>query len=176
MLKRFEEIGSVKNHTIPRRLLSVTVEEKALDIAKSFVEDQRLSIRKAAQQHDTSRISVQRILKWIKFHPYKIPLVQELNEDDFDETNFVSRDFMMQRIDGEPNFLFNIFFLDEAIFEVNGNVNRYNCRDYGLIKKSSLDTTDTYTTSKKTERLGRCLKQYIDRAIFYWRQFDISKI
>jgi len=33
---------------------------------------------------------------------------------------------MMQRINEEPNFLFNIVFSDEATFEVNGNVNRYN--------------------------------------------------
>jgi len=48
-MKRFEEIGSVKNCTIPGRLLSATVKEKALDVAQSFVEDQRPSIRKAAQ-------------------------------------------------------------------------------------------------------------------------------
>jgi len=54
-----------------------------MDVAQYFVEDQRLSIRKEAQQNDTSRISVQRILKQIKFHPYKIYCVQKLNKDDF---------------------------------------------------------------------------------------------
>jgi len=48
-IKRFEEIGSVKNCTIPGRPLLATVEEKALDVTQSFVEDQRPSIRKAAQ-------------------------------------------------------------------------------------------------------------------------------
>jgi len=84
MIKCFEKIGSVKNRTIPGRLLSATVEKKLLDVIQSFVEDQRLSIRKAAQQYDTSRMSVQRILKRIKFHPYKI-LIQKLNEYDFDQ-------------------------------------------------------------------------------------------
>jgi len=36
------------------RPLSATVEEKPLDVAQFFVEDKRLSIRKAAQQHDIS--------------------------------------------------------------------------------------------------------------------------
>jgi len=62
----------------------VTVEEKTLDVAQFFVQDQKLCISKPAQQHDTSRMSVQIILKRIKFHLYKIHLVQEVNEDDFD--------------------------------------------------------------------------------------------
>jgi len=74
MIKRFEKIGNVKNRTIPRKPLSVTVEEKTLDVAQSLVEDQRL-FRKAVQQHNTSRMSVQRILKRIKFQLYTIHLV-----------------------------------------------------------------------------------------------------
>jgi len=64
-------------------------------------------------------------LKLIKFHPYKIHLVQKLNKDDFDRNKFGK--LMMQRTDEESNFLFNIVFSDEATFEVN-NVNRHNCR------------------------------------------------
>jgi len=70
---------------------------------------------------------MQRILKWIKFYSYKIHLVQELNEDDFDQWNEFC-ELMMQRIDEESNFLFNIVFSAKATFEVNGNVNRHNCR------------------------------------------------
>jgi len=72
-------------------------------------------------------MSVQKILKRIKFHPYKIHLVQKLNEDNFDRQNEFC-ELMMQRIDEEPNFLFNIVFSNEATFEVNGNVNRHNFR------------------------------------------------
>jgi len=66
---------------------------------------------------------------------------------------------MMQKIDEEPNFLFNIVFLDEATFEVNGNVNKHNCR---LWSENSHWILQAYTTSRKTERLGRCLKPYTD--------------
>ncbi|EZA55215.1 hypothetical protein X777_05219 [Ooceraea biroi] len=74
-----------------------------------------------------SQSSVRRNLKFINFHPYKIHLVQKLNEDDFDRRNEFC-DIMMTRIDQLPNFLFNIAFSDEASFEINGNVNRHNCR------------------------------------------------
>jgi len=33
-----------------------------------------------------------------------------------------------EKTDDDPNFLFDIVFSDEAIFELNGSVNRYNCR------------------------------------------------
>jgi len=67
-VKHFNETGSVKNRQIPGRPISATGEEKQLDVAQSFVENVHLSIRKANQQHDISRMSVQRILKKIKFH------------------------------------------------------------------------------------------------------------
>lgn len=126
-IKRFEETGSVKNCTITGRPVSVTTPEKSLDVALSFVENPHLSIRRAAQQQDIAQKSVQNILKQIKFHPYKIYLVQELNDDDFDR-RIEFCETMMQRIDAEPNFLFNIVFSDEATFELNGHINRHNCR------------------------------------------------
>ncbi|EFN88751.1 hypothetical protein EAI_03345, partial [Harpegnathos saltator] len=51
-------------------------------VAQAFVENPHLSIRNAAKQHENTRTSVHRILKLIKFHPYKVHLVQELNEVD----------------------------------------------------------------------------------------------
>lgn len=72
-------------------------------------------------------MSVQRIMKQIKFHPYEIHFVQELSEDDFDRRLEFS-EIMMERIDTDPNFIFNIAYSDEATFQLNGNVNRHNCR------------------------------------------------
>ncbi|EFN76918.1 hypothetical protein EAI_11088, partial [Harpegnathos saltator] len=46
---------------------------------------------------------------------YKIHLVQELNEDDFDR-RIVFCDLMMERIAEDPNYLSNVVFSDEATF------------------------------------------------------------
>jgi len=35
---------------------------------------------------------------------------------------------MMAKIDAEHDFLSNIVFLDKATFQLNGIVNRHNCR------------------------------------------------
>jgi len=124
-VKRFNETGNVKNRQIPGRPISAIGEEKQLDVAQSFVENVHLSIRKANQQHDISRMSVQRILKKIKFHPYKIHLVQELSKDDFDRRmEFCD---VMRKTDDDSNFVFNVIFSDEATFELNDFVNRHNC-------------------------------------------------
>ncbi|EFN80152.1 hypothetical protein EAI_03168, partial [Harpegnathos saltator] len=62
-----------------------------------------------------------------KLHPYKIRLVQELSEDDFDRrVEFC--EVMMQMIIDDPLFLNNFSFSDEAIFELNGQVNRHNSK------------------------------------------------
>nr|CAH7735102.1 unnamed protein product [Callosobruchus chinensis] len=43
-----------------------------------------LSTRKMSEVTGISRTSIQRILKHYKWHPYKIQLLHELNEDDHD--------------------------------------------------------------------------------------------
>ena len=54
-------------------------------MALSITEDPHNTIRKLQQQHDLFYGSMQRILtKMLKFHPYKVKLVQELNDDDPD--------------------------------------------------------------------------------------------
>lgn len=73
------------NRPIPGRPISVTHEENQLQIAVAFVENRHFTIRSASREHDISRSSVHRILKEnLKFHPYKLHLVQKLNEDDPD--------------------------------------------------------------------------------------------
>jgi len=52
--------------------------------------------------------SVHRILKKNKFIPFKVTLVHELNEDDFDRQVEFCED-IMARIDNNPNFHFNSF-------------------------------------------------------------------
>jgi len=50
--------------------------------------------------------------------------------------------------------------LDEATFEVNGNVNKHNCTLWS--DENSHWILQAYTTSRKTERWDRCLKPNID--------------
>lgn len=142
-IQRFEDTGGVKNRRNPGRPTSVTNEEKQMEIAEAFVENPHLSIRRAAEQHDISKMSVHKILKLIKFHPYKVHLVHELNEDDPDH-RIEFCELMMNRIDRDPNFLYNIVFSDECIFTLKGEVNRHNCRYWS-------DTNPLWVTDDHTQ-------------------------
>jgi len=126
-IRHFNEIGSVKNHPVLGRPKSVTNPEKSLDILQSLIKNPHDSSRKVTLQHDTDQKSVLKILKNNKFHPYKVHLVQEPNDDDFDR-RIEFCELMMERIDEDPNFLSNIVFSDEGTFQINDNVNRHNCR------------------------------------------------
>lgn len=126
-VKRFEETGHVKDRVRSGRPTVATNDDKSLEVLLSFIEDSHLSTRKAAQVHEMDNKSVHKILTKHKFHPYKMSLVQELNEDDPDRRLQFCED-MMPRIENDPNLPFNIVFSDEATFQLSGNCNRHNCR------------------------------------------------
>lgn len=57
--------------------------------------------------------------------------MQELLEDDFDRC-IEYCELLMMRIENNGNLMNNVVFSDEAIFMLNGNVNRYNWADGNL--------------------------------------------
>lgn len=126
-VRRFNDTGTVRDLPRSRRPRSAENEEKSLDVLLSFTEDPHTFVRRAAQEHEISKLSVHNILKRAKFHPFKVVLVHKLNEDDFDRREGYSAD-MMARIDENTNFPSNIVFSDEATFELDGTLNRHNCR------------------------------------------------
>lgn len=72
-------------------------------------------------------MTVHNLLTAEKWHPYKIQLVQELNEDDPDRRMEFCQT-LMDRSNQNPLFVENILFSDESTFKLNGEVNRQNCR------------------------------------------------
>lgn len=126
-VRRFEESGSNKDRPKSGRPKIETSEERQMEVAQSFVETPHLSVRKASQQLERSKMSVFRNLKIAKFHPYKIHLHHKMNEDDSDRRLEFCEN-MMERIVQNPNFQSLIVFSDESTFQLNGEVNRHNCR------------------------------------------------
>ncbi|EFN85686.1 hypothetical protein EAI_09677, partial [Harpegnathos saltator] len=94
-----------------------------------------------------------KILKMNKFHPYKIHLVQELNEDDFDR-RIEFCDLMMEKIAEDPNYLSNVLFSNEATFQLNGHVNRHNCRFWSDTNPHWIEETHTQYPQKVNVWVG----------------------
>jgi hypothetical protein len=72
-----------------------------------------------------SRSSVRRIYKSMGFKPYIPRLVHELNEDDFNRRIEYCEEFL-SLLETEPDLIHHIISSDEALFKLNGHINRHN--------------------------------------------------
>jgi hypothetical protein len=96
-------------------------------IIDHFNANPKSSLRRAANIFNISHGSVQRILKKQKFHPYKLKIIQQLNENDYAARTAFAEE-MLDRILHSPDFLQHLMFSDEAHFRIHGGVNKHNCR------------------------------------------------
>ena len=65
-------------------------------------------------------------MKHLKLKPYRPRLLQALNDDDLDR-RIEFCEWLLQESSHDPSVLDRILWTDEAIFQANGRVNRYNC-------------------------------------------------
>ena len=129
IMTKFKETGSVADSKRSGRPRTATNEENQINTLAVFQRSPIKSPQKAADEIGISRSSVLRILKLHKYHPYICQLIHGLDEED----EFTRMDFCQWGIESlESNTLdhFHICFGDEAIFSLNGHVNRHNCRYY----------------------------------------------
>lgn len=121
---RFLQTDSIKDRPRSGRSKSISNNEESAEILQSFIETPNTSTRKVATEIEISQRSVCNILKRYRFHPYKMHYVQELVYEDFDR-RMKFCEFIQAR---GNDFVNNIVFTDEAVFQLNGNVNRQNFR------------------------------------------------
>lgn len=122
---KFRETGHVKD--LPKGSRKQISENKKLDFLLSFEDNPHTSLRQVALDNEVSHQTVLRTLKKEKLHPYKVNLVQELMEEDFDRrVEFC--EILMEKNNSDPMFLKKVLFSDEATFLLNGHVNRQTFR------------------------------------------------
>lgn len=146
LVAKFQTTGSIHNK---KREANRPVRNEAIEVAVlGHVQmDNTQSIRKLSQASGVSATSVFRIMKMNKFHPFKIRLVQEINEDDPDRRLQFCEYFSEQLIIN-PNLLYNTCFSDECTFMLNGQVNRHNCRYWSDTNPHLLHETHTQVPQK----------------------------
>ena len=121
-----------------RQLTSIS---RKINIVR-FVEHHLSSIQ-SLESNYLIKSSIQKILKSNNWYPYKINIVQKLNEHDrILRKAFAEADLC--RIQSDPSHLSYLTFSDEGHFHLDGRVNRHNSRSGlvltfdGLVKRVSI--------------------------------------
>ncbi|KAG2462040.1 TDT nucleotidylexotransferase, partial [Polypterus senegalus] len=147
LLAKFCETGSVLDLPKCGRMKTVTNEETSVAVLASFSKSPQRSTRCMSLESGISRTSLWRILATHKWHPYKLQLLQHLNEDDPDRrTEFA--EWAKQKLEQDPQFTQKILFSDEANFYVNGEVNKQNHRYWSDTNPHWIDPSKTVGTKK----------------------------
>lgn len=127
LLKKFNETGSVKDKLHTGRPKTATDDDTSLNVLLSIQENPHLSSREVGRVHAISHRSVLKQLHKEKFHPYKMQLVQELVQDDFEKrVEFCNT--MLEKFNMDLEFGKKIVFTDEATFMLHGFYNKQNYR------------------------------------------------
>ena len=127
--RNFRDFGCVTKP--PRKQSTVRTPEnieRVREIASAHADaDEDVGSRRIALEAGLSHTTTWRILKKnLKWHPYHLKLVHELNEDDFDRRVEFSERFLAMD-EEDPEWKNNILWSDEAIFSLSDTVNRHNC-------------------------------------------------
>lgn len=94
------------------------------EVVAAVNENPQTSISAISARTNISSTSVRRILKDKSYHAYKMILIQQLRQGDYERRlNFIAR---MSVLNERYNFLYKILWSDEATFNESGSVNRHN--------------------------------------------------
>ena len=135
LVQRFKDTGSIKDSKRSGRPKSATGEDNQINTLAVFRRSPIKSQRKAADEVGISQRSLGRILKLHKFHPFICQLIHGLDEED----HAIRLDFCqltLEKIELDILNPFRVCFGDEAIFSLNGHVNRHNCRYYAPLNEN----------------------------------------
>jgi CTP-dependent riboflavin kinase len=124
--KKFDENGTVEDLPRSGRPIVLT-EEKLEEIGEMVTTDPQVSIRLGAVQAGIGKTSYNVAMKQLQFKPYRPTLIVDLNEDDFDRRSEFC-EIWLEKLENDPNIIDQIFWSDEAKFNMNNTVNRHNCR------------------------------------------------
>lgn len=131
LMDKFERTGSVLDDVTPTRLRTGRSTENIAAVSESVEETPKKSVRRRAQELGLSATTTWRILtKDLGLHAYKLVLTQELKPLDHSKRRTFA-DWVIERRIADPDFLNKIIFSDEALFHLDGYVNKQNCRIWG---------------------------------------------
>ena len=130
-VEKWRRTGSVQNETDAMgRPSTVTTVENREKVQAYFIENPTVSQRRAAQELNIKRSSLQRIMAELDYFPYKIQLVQPISVNaTAARVTFCNQ--ILAQLESKEIDLQKIWFTDEAHFNLEGYVNKQNMRYWG---------------------------------------------
>lgn len=126
LVKKFELTGSVADAQRPGRPSTATTTANGDRLAEALHRSPQKSSRRLARELGISQWSVLKLLKSLRMKPYIPRLVQALHECDPDRRMEFAECFL-QNVSEDSTYIDKIWWSDEAIFKLNGHINRHNC-------------------------------------------------
>lgn len=128
---KFYQTGTVKDAPRSGQSRSARSVENIAAVSESVGEDPGTSIRHRSQQSNIPRSTLHKIVKLdLKFHPYKVQMVQQLKIRDRYQRKVIS-ELALNCLEEDDDFLAKIISSDEAHFHLGGYINKQNCRIWG---------------------------------------------
>ena len=125
-VQRFLTYGDInKREPGSGRPITASGDDTLNAVVPLIEEDPSVSTRHLSRVTGVTQCSIVRCLKRNRYHPYKPTWVQKLSADDNDRRLEFCQWIMTERL-RQPQFHLNIVFSDEAVFHVNGTVNKHN--------------------------------------------------
>ena len=134
--KRLLETGRMQKIKPLGRPRISTDAETTERIVEPFDASPQKSSRQTARELHISQSSVCRE----KYYPFKPIRVHELNEDDPDR-RMEFCEFVVRESANDEHWYRKLHFSDEAVFQVNGRVNRHYCHYYGKQNPNVIEET-----------------------------------
>jgi hypothetical protein len=125
IIQRFRETGRVDYMPRPGRPNTATGDNTTVVVLASVAATPHTSTRAIAQNTGISQRSVCRILHRHRFHPFHVHCHQALDDHDF-QRRMDYCNWLLNKQDEDPTFVFKILWCDESQFTRDGVVNKHN--------------------------------------------------
>lgn len=133
LVKKFETHGTILNRHIGNsgRKKTARSEENIATVRESVLRSPKKSLRRRSQELNLSVTAVYRILRSdLKCYPYCIQIKQTLTESD-KLLRVQMCEWLIGKMEDDNEWIDNVWFSDEAHFQLNGVVNSHNARYWG---------------------------------------------
>lgn len=123
--------GSFKTKKLRRIRPVIDDQINEVNVLAYFNAYPEASLRNAERDLDITYVSICRILKKHKFHPFSFQLVQHLRPEDYARRVHFC-EWLLTRFQENDNFFNNIIWSDEAKFCKDGMFNRHNSHFWSI--------------------------------------------